>query len=469
MTPERTPSILARLRAKFGGSSSRTKSLVAFVSSSFASRAVTIGCQLLQVPLVLHGVGTEGFGYWMTLTSISYMMNFADLGMGMGMQNKLAEAFARDEQANARRLFASTLAALGVIGLLLGVILCGAASFVDFSALFHLEMPTVQADARLAAIISLSLLCVGLPLGLAQRLAYSMQLGWWHNTAQAVAALLALAAIGAANFSGAGFLAYFLAGLLPTALVNGLLIYRLCARLNWRSWSRADLSIATVRPVLSLGAHFSVQQILNTVLYAAPPIIISTTLGAAAVTPYNLVQRLFNLFGVAQSGLMNGLWPIYSEAHARGDIAWIRKTLRRSFLATLAISVVPLAGGALFAVPIITLWVGSGSPMPAQSLIWFLFGWNASQFLQQPFWFLLAALSQIHRLTVLSLLAAVACAAGMLLLVHPFGAEGVVAGLLIGYVPLLLGGAIFTTFAYFRTTRHAPPLPGAGVAVGTSI
>lgn len=444
---------LAGLIARFSGGSSRFKSFAAFISSSFAARAVTIGCQTLQVPLVIRGVGAEGFGYWMTLTSISYMMNFADLGMGMGLQNKLAAAFALDEREGARRLFGSTLTVLAGIGLILAAILCGLAATLDFSHLFHLHEPAVRADAGIAAMISITLLCVGLPLGLGQRLAYSMQLGWWHNASQAVASLITLVAVGAAAFLHAGFLAYFIAGLLPTALVNAALIVRLCIRLGWKRWSRSHLDFAAVRPVLSLGAHFSVQQILNTVLYAAPPILISGVLGAAAVTPYNLVQRLFNLFGVAQTGFMNGLWPIYSEAHARGDNAWIQRTLWRSCVATVAIAIAPLAVGAAFARPIIGLWVGHGAPLPEYSLIWLIFAWNAAQFMQQPFWFFLAGVSQVRRLTSLSIAAAVVCSVAMGLLVHSYGAEGVVAGLLIGYIPLLLTGAAIHVVLYLRSLQ----------------
>lgn len=450
---------LSGIIQRLSGSSSRFKSFAAFISSSFAARAVTIGCQTLQVPLVIRGVGAEGFGYWMTLTSISYMMNFADLGMGMGLQNKLASAFALEDREGARRLFGSTLAALAGIGLVLAVILCGSAALLDFSHLFHLKESLVQADAGPAAMMSIALLCVGLPLGLGQRLAYSMQLGWWHNTAQAIASVITLVAVGAVAFLHTGFLAYFIAGLLPTALVNAALIVRLCLRLAWTSWSRADLDLAAVRPVLSLGAHFSVQQILNTVLYAAPPILISGVLGASAVTPYNLVQRLFNLFGVAQTGFMNGLWPIYSEAHARGDHAWIQRTLWRSCVATLGIAILPLALGAAFARPIIGLWVGHGTPLPGYLLIWLVFAWNACQFMQQPFWFFLAGVSQVHRLTSLSIVAAIVCSIGMGALVHNLGAEGVVIGLLLGYVPLLLAGAAVQAVLYLRSLQGAEVAP----------
>ena len=457
--------IIAQIVGKFTKSSVRVKSFAAFLSTSFASRAVTIACQTIQVPIVLKGIGPEAFGYWMTLTSINYMMNFADFGLGMGLQNKLADAFAKDQKTEARTLFGSTFVALLAIGLILGILAGGALLFIDFPTLFQLKDIEVRAHAGEAAAISLSMLCLGLPLGLGQRLAYSKQLGWWHNASQAISAIVTLACLTAATYLQWDFLTYFIAGILPTVIINAALVLALCSYLGWKKISQFSIKFSAVRSVLSLGAHFSIQQILNTVLYALPAIIISSSLGATAVTPFNLVQRLFNLFAVAQNSFMLALWPMYSEAHAKNEFGWIRKTLRKSCVATLATAIGPMILGAIFATPIINLWVGNEAPVASTALIWLLFFWNAAQFLQQPFWFLLAGVSEINRLTWYSLGAAVLCLTSMFLLVRPFGAEGVVAGLLIGYVPLLLGSAIAHTFLYLKEAERKKTLPPEPILV----
>lgn len=437
--------------------SRRVKGFTAFFSTSFAARGVTIACQTLQIPIVLNAIGVEAFGYWMTLTSINYMMNFADLGLGMGLQNKLADAFAKDKMEDAKALFGNTFCALAVIGLSLLAIAGAVIWFLNFPAMFHLHDPNVVKDAGLAAFISVFTVCLGMPLGLALRIAYARQLGWWHNTAQAVSAVVTVGCLAIAARMHVGFLAFFMAGLFPYLVVNSVLLHRLCRGLSWTTWRGFKPDLSVVKNVLSLGAHFSVQQVLNTVLFASPPIIISAALGAAAVTPYNLVQRFFNLFSVPQNAFMNGLWPIYTEAQAKGEYAWIRRTLWRSCFAALTVSVIPLAIGALFTTPVIHLWVGRDAPVPSPSLVWLLFAWYACQFLQQPFWFMLAGVSQISRLTTYGLCASVVCFVSMWVLVHPFGAEGVIMGLLLGYIPFLLIGSILNVMAYFRTFDHAAP------------
>src|SRR5690606_18289846 len=128
-----------------------------------------------------------------------------------------------------------------------------------------------------------------------------------------------------------------------------------------------------LRELVALGASFGVQQLQHTLFISLPQVIISTHLGAAAVTPYNLAQRLFNLFGVVQSAFMLPLWPAYSDAKAKGDFAWIRRTLRRSIGATVLFTLVPMAVGAIFARPLLNLWVGESADLPSSLLVWLLF------------------------------------------------------------------------------------------------
>jgi len=60
---------------------------VTFFATSLAARGVGIVCQLLQVPLVVAALGSEAFGLWMTMTSVTNLMQFADFGLGIGAQS----------------------------------------------------------------------------------------------------------------------------------------------------------------------------------------------------------------------------------------------------------------------------------------------------------------------------------------------------------------------------------------------
>ena len=452
---------------RFNRLSGRSKAVGLFFATSVAARAFGICCQLLQVPIAVKALGTEAFGLWMALTSIGTMIMFADFGMGQGAQNKLAEAFAAGKESVARELCGSVAVFLCLLGLFLAAAVGLIVPAIDFTALFNLTDPLVQAQAPRAIMVTLLLFCANFPLGLAQRLAYSRQQGWMHNIALALGGAGSLGGVLLAAHLHMNLAEFIAAAQLPLILANAALLSLQLIQLGWFNLRLVRFHWATMRDLLGLGACFGIQQIHLVLLISLPQIIISTGLGAAAVTPYNLAQRIFNLFAIIQNAFMLPLWPAYSDAKARGEFDWIRRTLFFSLRLTLLGVIAPMAVGTFFARPVLALWVGRHAALPSESLIWLLFLWNAVFFLEQPFGYMLAGISEVRRLTFYAVVSIVASAGLMYLLVQPYAQEGVVFGMVMGFLPYLLLGNIAETARVFRRmhgrkknrTASAEPLP----------
>jgi O-antigen/teichoic acid export membrane protein len=421
-----------------------------FFATSLAARVVGIICQLLQVPLVITALGSEAFGLWVTMTSFTSLMQFTDLGLGIGVQNRLTEKLSQGEFGGARMLFGSVFVSLGVIGMTLGTILTLTMPQLDLTALFQLDDPATIRAAPEAALALGWVFCAGFPLGLAQRLAFARQEGWMFNVTQATGSLGALAVVAwgtHANWS-LWLLVVATQGILQ--LANAILLGVQLIQLRWYRHPFPSFSFGHVRELLGVGAFFGVQQIVSTVMFSLPQVIISLSLGAAAVTPYNLVQRLFNLFAITQNAFLLPLWPAYAEARVRGEFDWMRQALRRSFQATAFACIAPMLMCACFAPQIIQLWVGSGV-LPGYLLVWLLCLLNALTFLQQPCLYLLVAVSEVKSCAYYSVIGAVTGTLLMLILVRLYGVSGVVVGLLLGYLPFNFIGNLMETRRYLRT------------------
>ena len=442
-----------------------------FFVTSIAARVVGVACQLLQVPIVVKSLGTEAFGLWMTFVTLSGLVVFADFGLGIGVQNRLAELFAHDRRrdlARARAFFGSAFLFLCAVGLVLAVICHLVNLRLDHARLFDLRDPAVAAAAPLSALITALSFCVGFPLGLAQRLAYARQKGWACNLSQAGGSLLSLVAVALACRLGWGLTGIVLAGQGALFLANLALLLAQLGRLRWLAVWRYRLRPALVRQLVGVGACFGAQQVLNTILFTVPQIIISTQLGAAAVTPFNLLQRLYNLFGVVQNAFMLPLWPAYSKAKARGEFEWMRRALRRSFRATVGLSVLPMLVGAACAPFIIRRWVGHEVEGLTWTLIIALCAWNALVLLQQPYSFLLAGVSEIRRTTIYSIVSAVLALGLMFALIRPLGTAGVALGLVLGFLPFSFLGTVIETRRYLRAMNPGAPSPASPAPPGTT-
>ncbi len=434
------------------------RELAMFFFTSIGGRGVGIACQLLQVPLVVKALGPEAFGLWMAMTSVANLAGFADLGLGTGVQNRLAELFARGCETEARVLLGSAFLFLAGLAAALACVFLPLLVRADFAALFHLADPATIAVAPTAAAAVAAAFCLGLPAGLAQRLAFARQEGWLFNLSQALSNVLALALVALGVRQGWGLTGLVAAAQASILAGHAALLAVQLRRLGWFSW-RLPFEWSAVRGLLRIGACFGVQQVLTVVLFSLPQIVISTCLGASAVTPFNILQRLFNLFAVVQNAFMLPLWPAYSKARARGEFDWMRRTLRRSVQATMLLGVLPMTAGALFAPAIIRRWVGGGVEGITPLLTWLLCGWNAVVFLQQPFSFLLAGVSEIRRTTVYSIASAALSSAFMYLLARPFGAPGVIVGLILGYLPFNFLGSWLEARRYLRDADETLPGP----------
>jgi O-antigen/teichoic acid export membrane protein len=453
-------SFLSSTQDRYQRLSPRAKAVGYFFVSSLFARGVSALCQILQVPIAIKALGNEAFGLWISLMSVSYLITFADFGLGQGTQNKLAEAFATNRRDLQRDLFANAFVVLSVIGLVVFLVGNIALRSVDFATLFHIKSPEVRLAAPAAVRVVLLFFCLNFPLGLAQRLSYARQQGWMHNLSQAAAGVASVVGIYIAAHRGAGIVGIIIV-VQSTVLLGSLGLLLVQFRdLGWLGSFRSRVHHTTMRTLLGLGGFFALQQVLTVVLFALPQVIIAKSMGADAVTPFNLAQRFFNIFSIIQGAFMLPLWPAYSEAAGKSEFGWIQRTLIKSLKATVGFAILPMLVATLGARQLLTLWVGRHAALPTTELIWTLFAWNTMVFLQQPFAFMLAGISEIRRITIYAVIGTVASASLMLALVGPMGQEGVVLGLLGGFVPFYFIGAVYQAIRVLkRRVLESQPLP----------
>jgi O-antigen/teichoic acid export membrane protein len=440
----------------------RERSILTFFATSIASRGVGIGCQLLLVPLALRHLGTEAFGLWVTLQTLNFVLAYSDFGIGLGVQNQVAESLGNGDEKRARTLFVTGLIALTGVAAVLLCALIPFCLFADYTKLLKITDPALAAAAAPAILVVALVWCFNAPLGLGQRLAYGAQLGWMHNSATTATQVWTLAAVAAGAWFKVSITTFFIITFSGSALINLIFLIFLLAKLGWLRIRWADFHFPFLRELASLGIFFFLQQIATIVLFTAPPLILSATLGPASVTPFNLVQRVLNLFSVVTNAALLPIWPAYAEAKAQSDWPWIKRTLNRSLLVVLGMAVLPMIIVGPFIQQIIVWWTGKAATPPDMPLVWLLVAWNCLTVLQQPFGYLLAGISKVRRATVYSVLSTITALAAIFFLIPRFGANALPLGLIIGFVPFIFSGNVIETWLILREKlRHSP---GGGTA-----
>ena len=369
----RTKSLLEKIRALVGASPppstesaaearSRERYRRAFLAgiASAAARGVSILSVLISIPVTLKYLGVERFSVWMTITSLTALLAFADFGLGNGLMNAVARCHANGDNEGLRSYTSAALVALGGLALLLIVASLLASPFVPWAALLAVD-PRQLPAAELARVMKIFVIClaVGIPVTVVQKVQLALQLGYlaslWQLAASATGLLSLLAAVA---------LRAPLTWLVAASLGTPSLVLAVSGVIFWtrqRPAERPALMLAKWNHGLELarwGMLFFVIQVAGAMAFGSDTLIIAHLLGPHAVAQYSVASRLIDGLVMVSAVFLTPLWPAYADAYARGESLWIKKTLVSSLSATVAATAAMAALLVGLSRPLTLVWVG---------------------------------------------------------------------------------------------------------------
>jgi O-antigen/teichoic acid export membrane protein len=356
-----------------------------------------MSCTLVQVPLALHYLGPEAYGFWVTLFSIMLVLNFVDFGLGVGMQHAMATAYGTDNVESMKRAFWTGAAALSALGLvILGVGVAGA-WMAGWADILHINDPGLRHDTPAALTITVAAFVLGLPFNAVARLAVAVQRGWLQAIWIAVGSAISLGFVIIAAFGHWGFLWFLAASLVVPTLQGFGLFVHLLRTLGWRLMPTGLAPAAELRSMLRSSLLFAFPQLGLALAQSMPAIAISIAEGSSAVTGFNLLVRLFGPFQQGQQIILNPIWPAYTEAHSRADHSWVARTFKRTVVISLALGLASIAV-AWQSHTLLRLWIGPTAVFVAPRLTVLVAAWCLLQMAAQPCIFYLMGIGRLRQL-----------------------------------------------------------------------
>lgn len=339
-------------------------------AASATAKGVSLLTTFITVPLTLNYLGVERYGLWVAMSSTIAMLAFADLGIGNGLINAVAEANGKDDKELARRYVSSAFFVLLGIALVLSIGFAMVLPRISWEWLLNLSDPGAIAEAGPAIAIFLACFVVNVPLGMIQRIQMGYQESFLNSMWQALGNVLGLGGV-LLVISLKGGLPWIVFSMTGTPILstvaNGVVL--LAGRRRWLLPRLHCVSGFAVRRILQLGFLFFALQIAVAMAYQSDNVIISHFLGASYVPQYAIPMKLFMLFPLVSGFILTPLWPAYGEAVVRHDVEWIRKTFARSVKWALAINT-PAAVLLVVFFPVISkAWIGADLRTPFVVLV----------------------------------------------------------------------------------------------------
>jgi O-antigen/teichoic acid export membrane protein len=429
----------------------RSVKAVKNIAASILIKGTSIGLSLILVPLTLKYLDATEYGIWLTLNSIIGWISFFDIGLTNGLRNKLTEAIAKDDMKLGRIYVSTTYALLCLImGAILAIFLA-LNPFLNWSRLLN-AAPSYALNLSWVALIVFVCFCVSFIFKLVGIVFIADQLPAFNDLLGLIGYVLSFIIIFVLVKSTPGSLinvaATFSAVPALVMIVAHFIVFS--RKYSYLKPSLRSVQFRYSRDLMGLGVKYFLVQISSLMVFAISNAMIAQLYGPEQVTTYNIAFKFFNLIVMGFSILVSPLWSASTDALARNDIAWIKRTIKRMlfiwiFVVAAVLAMIPAAD--IF----YRFWVGDEIQVPflvncVCGLYCVIFCWNSI------FSFIIAGSGKMiisSIISIFNIIAYIPLAIGLSKLIG-------ISGVLLATCIILLGGAIQTPIqTYFILNNKA--------------
>lgn len=351
------------------------------ILGSVCVKGFSIIIQLLLIPLTLGYLNPYDYGIWITLNSVLTWINLFDVGLGNGLRNKAAMAFASNDRSLAKKYISTSYFLLAIIAIVIFVFYLIASHWLDW---FKILNATTNVNLNQLVIYSLFLFCVSFVLKLVGNVYQALQLPFINDILTLLGSLVSFIIIFILTKTTEGNL--FVVTIVFSA--SPLFVYIIANIITFHlKYKDLRPTLQSITPSLfkdigSLGIKFFIIQIAALINFTTASLIISNLFGPEKSTVYNISFRYFATILVLLNIATGTLWTAVTDAYHKNDFNWIKTNLQKMIKLWALLSIVAVFM-LLISNFVYRIWVGDSIIIPFDvSLLICLFivmhGWNTT-------------------------------------------------------------------------------------------
>jgi O-antigen/teichoic acid export membrane protein len=325
----------------------------------FAS-LVQIATRFVTVPIIISHLGLGGYGIWNILMAIAAYMRFGSVGIKSAYQKYVAEATGTGNFQAANRLLstgAAVMLALSIFCLIPVAIFSKKLATVAGipPGFLHSSAGAITMFALFMVFANWGGVYEGIVMG-GHRIDLLRKLGPVLSVAEAVAIIIAVRL-------GYGLFA------MATVMTASEMVYILfCMVMSRRivppiHVGKPTLSKGVLYELLRFGGSYQLVNILEILYLTILPVAILRAYGDTAAGIYALVYRVVTSALILHDAFMVPMLSGSTTVFASGSQDRMRSMLTKSFKASIAIALPPLAFAAWFGPLMVAAWTGQTSPL----------------------------------------------------------------------------------------------------------
>lgn len=313
---------------RLGIESFRTKNIIRHAGASFFYKAGSVLASFLIVPLTIDYLDNENYGIWLTLTSFISWFSFFDIGLGHGLRNKFAESKALGKYDRAQLYVSTAYFTIAAISLIVCLLFVIASAFIDWTTIFN-----TSENLRKDLEILVPVLMIFFGMQLIAKLIITIYIAdQYHSIDKKISFIshaVSLLIIWLLTRTDHSSLLLFgiIFSALPVIILAGLNMYAFRYsykefRPKLKYWKKKYFN-----DIAGLGIKFFILQINVIILFSTDNLIISHLFEPDEVVPYQLSRKYFTILTMIYGIMITPFWSSFTEAFAKKDYTWIRKSV----------------------------------------------------------------------------------------------------------------------------------------------
>ena len=297
---------------------------------NFLLKFVSIGLSFLLIPLTINYLTITEYGIWITLFTVMNWVNFLDMGLGLGLRNKLAEAVSKNNLNEVRTYLSTGIFSMIIMGAILLILFLIGIQLINLQSIFNTEEIS-EYDLYISTLFTGIFIILAFVLSLINQIYYAYQKAAITGTIQIVHNLIMLIIVYYLTLQFTHKLFYFILSFGIATLLSRIIFIFIFFYNNNNILPKVKyVKLESLKNICNLGIKFFVVQITCIVLFSSSNILITQCLGPEYVRSYDVVFKVFSVITIAHGLILSPLWSAYTDAYVKRDFNWLKNSLKKT-------------------------------------------------------------------------------------------------------------------------------------------
>lgn len=341
-----------KLKAKLNNGHERSVRAYKNILLAIVYKGLGVIIGFAYFPISLEYLGAAKFGIFLTLVSIVDWFAEMDIGIGNGLRNKLGQAIASGDESKAQGYVSTAYFVVGSIFSGISVVAIGMSFIIPWADWLHAD-PSLNREIVILAVLMFGAFAINFISSMVFQIFYALQRTAIVDLFMLLNKILFLGLIiGLLFYTKESLILYGAAKTITFALVP-LAIGMYYFKYDFKKF-RPSLRLAKreyFRDLFSLGFQFFIIKISMVIIHQTNNILIARYISPAEVTEYEAAFKYLSIFLLLFVTLTNQYWSASVEAYQKGDLEWMRSTMRQIiwiWVGTIGLSVIMILLAPLF-------------------------------------------------------------------------------------------------------------------------